>query len=74
MAGRRETTCAGEHGRDVGDLDGSNRAYQRIRRLYRPFVNQYVAVSRDIEQCLHISVKGASLLQWCGYESVCTSC
>ena len=28
----------GEHGRDVGDLDGSSRKYQWIRRLYRPFV------------------------------------
>ena len=27
-----------EHGRDVGDLDGSNKKYQVIRRLYRPFV------------------------------------
>jgi sugar transferase (PEP-CTERM/EpsH1 system associated) len=42
----------GEHGRDVGDLDGYNRTYQRTRRLYRPFVNQYVAVSRDLEQYL----------------------
>lgn len=42
----------GEHGRDVGDLDGSNRTYRRIRRAYRPFVNQYVAVSKDLEQYL----------------------
>ena len=28
----------GEHGRDIGDLDGSNVRYQRVRRLYRPFV------------------------------------
>ena len=42
----------GEHGRDVGDLDGSDRTYQRIRRLYRPFVNQYVALSKDLEHYL----------------------
>jgi sugar transferase (PEP-CTERM/EpsH1 system associated) len=42
----------GEHGRDVSDLDGSNRVYKRNRRLYRPFVNQYVAVSKDLEQYL----------------------
>lgn len=42
----------GEHGRDVGDLDGSNRKYQRVRRLYRPFVHHYVALSRDIERYL----------------------
>jgi sugar transferase (PEP-CTERM/EpsH1 system associated) len=38
----------GEHGRDVGDLDGSNRKYQWMRRLYRPFVSHYVALSRDL--------------------------
>jgi sugar transferase (PEP-CTERM/EpsH1 system associated) len=42
----------GEHGRDVGDYDGSNRTYQRVRRLYRPFVQQYVALSRDLQQYL----------------------
>ena len=39
----------GEHGRDVGDLDGSNKTYQRVRRFYRPFVHHYVALSRDLE-------------------------
>lgn len=38
----------GEHGRDVGDLDGSNGTYQRVRRVYRPFVHQYLALSRDL--------------------------
>ena len=42
----------GEHGRDMGDLDGTNRRYQRIRRLYRPFVSHYVALSKDLEQYL----------------------
>jgi sugar transferase (PEP-CTERM/EpsH1 system associated) len=42
----------GEHGRDVGDLDGSRRRYQRVRRLYAPFVTRYVAVSRDLERYL----------------------
>jgi sugar transferase (PEP-CTERM/EpsH1 system associated) len=42
----------GEHGRDVGDLDGGNRKYQRIRKLYRPFVQHYVALSRDLERYL----------------------
>lgn len=42
----------GEHGRDVGDLDGSNLKYQRVRRLYSPFVNRYVALSRDLESYL----------------------
>lgn len=39
----------GEHGRDVGDLDGSNRRYRVVRRMYRPFVTQYVAVSEELE-------------------------
>jgi len=38
----------GEHGRDIGDLDGSRRRYQWLRRFYRPFVTHYVAVSRDL--------------------------
>ena len=36
----------GEHGWDVGDLDGSNRAHRFTRRLYRPFVSHYIALSR----------------------------
>jgi len=39
----------GEHGRDVTDLDGTNRRYQWVRRIYRPFVTHYVALSRDLK-------------------------
>ena len=42
----------GEHGRDVGDLDGSNQTYRLVRRAYRPFVTHYVALSRDLERYL----------------------
>ena len=42
----------GEHGRDVGDLDGSNVTYQRVRRLYEPFVHHYLALSRDLDDYL----------------------
>jgi sugar transferase (PEP-CTERM/EpsH1 system associated) len=42
----------GEHGRDVGDLDGTNRKYQWVRRIYNPFVTHYVALSRDLESWL----------------------
>lgn len=42
----------GEHGRDVGDLDGSRKRYQLVRRIYSPFVTQYVALSRDLERYL----------------------
>jgi sugar transferase (PEP-CTERM/EpsH1 system associated) len=39
----------GEHGRDVSDLDGRNPKYQRLRRLYAPFVQRYVALSQDLQ-------------------------
>lgn len=42
----------GEHGRDVHDLDGSSRKYRILRRLYRPFVSKYIALSRDLEAYL----------------------
>lgn len=42
----------GEHGRDVDDLDGSRRKYQWMRRIYRPWVNQYVALSKDLASYL----------------------
>ncbi|MCX2865031.1 TIGR03088 family PEP-CTERM/XrtA system glycosyltransferase [Paucibacter sp. PLA-PC-4] len=43
----------GEHGRDVGDLDGTHRGYQRLRRLYGLFVHRFVALSRDLAGYLH---------------------
>jgi len=46
-----------EHGRDVGDLDGSNRTLQRWRKVYRPFVSHYVALSRDLAEYLVERVK-----------------
>lgn len=42
----------GEHGRDVGDLDGSSRRYQWVRRAYRPFVSHYIALSNDLHRYL----------------------
>lgn len=42
----------GEHGRDMDDLDGSKRKFQWIRRLYSPFVHQYVALSQDLRDYL----------------------
>jgi sugar transferase (PEP-CTERM/EpsH1 system associated) len=57
----------GEHGRDMGDLDGSNRTYQRVRRVYRPFVSRYVALSQDLERYLHhrIGVDSARIARIC---------
>jgi sugar transferase (PEP-CTERM/EpsH1 system associated) len=42
----------GEHGRDVGDIDGSNRMFQWLRRAHRPFVDHYVALSGDLARYL----------------------
>ena len=47
----------GEHGRDIGDLDGSDVTYQRMRRVYKPFVHHYLALSRDLENYLVDKVK-----------------
>jgi sugar transferase (PEP-CTERM/EpsH1 system associated) len=35
----------GEHGWDVNDPDGSSRKFSWVRRLYRPFVHHFVALS-----------------------------
>jgi sugar transferase (PEP-CTERM/EpsH1 system associated) len=56
----------GEHGRDVSDLDGSNRAHQRVRRFYRPFISHYIALSRDLaeylKQAVHVPARRISQL------------
>jgi sugar transferase (PEP-CTERM/EpsH1 system associated) len=51
----------GEHGRDMLDLNGAHRKYQRVRRLYRPFVTHYIALSRDLERylCSNVAVPAA---------------
>ena len=51
-AARVRARVHGEHGRDVGDLTGSNRKHQWLRRLYRPFVSHYFALSRDLANYL----------------------
>lgn len=55
----------GEHGRDIGDLDGANRKYRRVRRAYRPFVNRYVALSKDLEDylCRKVRISAACIDQ-----------
>ena len=42
----------GEHGWDISDPDGTSRKNRWVRRLYRPFVHQYIALSRHLEQYL----------------------
>lgn len=42
----------GEHGRDVYDLDGSNRRYRLLRKVLCPFMDRFIAVSRDLQDWL----------------------
>ena len=51
-AARVPVRVHGEHGREVDDLDGSNRHLQRVRKIYAPFVHRWVALSRDLENYL----------------------
>ena len=57
----------GEHGRDIGDLDGSNVTYQRVRRFYKPFVQHYMALSGDLGDYLvdKVRVPQTSITQAC---------
>ena len=57
----------GEHGWDVHDPDGASRKYQWVRRAYRPFVQHYVALSRQIETYLQraVGVPAASISHLC---------
>lgn len=41
-----------EHGWDAHDPNGSNPRYRKLRKLYKPFVSHYVAVSKDIDDYL----------------------
>ena len=38
----------GEHGRDVDDVDGTNRRHIAMRRLYRHFVHQHIALGSEL--------------------------
>ncbi|PLX63024.1 TIGR03088 family PEP-CTERM/XrtA system glycosyltransferase [Sedimenticola selenatireducens] len=55
----------GEHGRDIDDLDGSNKKLQLLRRLHRPLVNRYIPLSQDLERYLKekIGVDSAHITQ-----------
>jgi sugar transferase (PEP-CTERM/EpsH1 system associated) len=48
----------GEHGRDVQDVDGTNRKYRLLRRMLTPFVHKYIPLSQDLESYLvhHVGV------------------
>ena len=54
-----------EHGRDVDDLDGSSKKHQWLRRMYAPFVTQFIALSKDLENYLtsKVGVKQGKVVQ-----------
>jgi sugar transferase (PEP-CTERM/EpsH1 system associated) len=49
-------TVHGEHGRDVFDLYGKNWKYNLLRRAARPLVSNYIAVSKDLETWLRLTI------------------
>jgi sugar transferase (PEP-CTERM/EpsH1 system associated) len=55
----------GEHGWDVQDPEGKRRRYRLVRRLYRPFVNHYVALSNHLSEYLQnqVGVAAATISQ-----------
>src|SRR5687768_3813244 len=58
LAGAR-ARVHGEHGRDMFDLHGKNRKYNLLRKAIRPFVDHFIAVSRDLESWLVDTVRAA---------------
>ena len=48
----------GEHGWDMYDLGGTNRKYRLLRRMVRPFIKRFVALSGEIENYL---IKGVGV-------------
>jgi sugar transferase (PEP-CTERM/EpsH1 system associated) len=47
----------GEHGWDIQDPEGRRRRYRLVRRLYRPFVNRYIALSHHLADYLEHQVR-----------------
>lgn len=41
-----------EHGLDIGDLGGGNAHYKLLRKVFRPFVNEFVAVAMPLRDYL----------------------
>lgn len=51
----------GEHGRDVGDLDGNNPRFQKLRRVLKRFAHQYIVPSRGLGSYLQHKVGVAAI-------------
>lgn len=45
-----------EHGWDAHDPNGTNPRYIKVRKLYKPFVSHYVAVSEDLDNYLERAI------------------
>ena len=63
----------GEHGRDTYDLHGRNRKYNLLRRLVRPYIGHYIAVSKDLQNWLMsaVGVKRGNISQiYNGVDSI----
>ncbi|MBF0109906.1 MAG: TIGR03088 family PEP-CTERM/XrtA system glycosyltransferase [Magnetococcales bacterium] len=48
----RPVTIHAEHGRDSSDPDGENKKYIFLRRFLHPWIDRFVAVSRDLDTWL----------------------
>lgn len=46
-----------EHGRDMDNLDGSNAKQRILRKLHRPLVHRYIAVSPDLADYLRNEIR-----------------
>lgn len=46
----------GEHGWDIHDPEGKNWRYRWLRRLHRPLIHQYIALSQPIVNYLHENI------------------
>lgn len=51
----------GEHGREITDVDGSNKKYLLFRKFMSVFIDHYITVSKDLEEWLVSSVGIASV-------------
>ncbi|SFP45020.1 sugar transferase, PEP-CTERM/EpsH1 system associated [Nitrosomonas cryotolerans] len=53
-----------EHGRDVNDLKGDNQKLRLLRRLHNPLINQFITVSKDLQQYLiNIGIRSEKITQ-----------
>ena len=47
----------GEHGRDIDDVEGTHWRYVLLRRWFRPLVQRYIPMSKDLEAWLIKQIK-----------------